>query len=56
MVEPDDDEREGLGLGHSRARLAALYDGAAALTLSTRPDGGCVARLVLPDRAAPESS
>ncbi|MEM1057352.1 MAG: histidine kinase [Bacteroidota bacterium] len=43
----------GVGLANTRARLDALYDGAATLTLAPGPDGlGAEARLTLPYRPA----
>jgi len=38
---------EGVGITNTRARLAALYDGAASFTLKTRPEGGAMAELVI---------
>lgn len=40
---------DGIGLGHTRARLAALYDGAASLDLGPGPDGrGVKVTITLP--------
>jgi len=47
--------REGVGLGTTRARLAELYGGRAALTIAAGPTGGTVATLVLPFHTAPIS-
>jgi two-component system LytT family sensor kinase len=45
---------EGIGIGHTRARLAQLYGGGSALELESRPGGGTRARLRLPyARATP---
>lgn len=41
-------ERTGVGLSHVRSRLAALFDDAASLEMTTRDEGGTRARLVLP--------
>jgi two-component system LytT family sensor kinase len=40
--------REGVGLGNTRARLAQLYGDAASVTLLTAPDGGAIAEIVVP--------
>ncbi len=46
---PANDRRDGgIGLGNARARLAALYGGAATLTLSSREGGGTALRIELP--------
>jgi hypothetical protein len=47
---------EGVGLGNTRARLAALYGGAAALELLPRAGGGAIARLTLPLAGAPAAA
>ena len=39
---------EGIGIGHTRARLAQLYGGDGALDLESRPGGGTTARIRLP--------
>jgi hypothetical protein len=44
---------ERVGLGATRARLATLYAGAAALELAPRPGGGAVATVELPLARAP---
>ena len=44
--------REGIGLTNTRARLAELYGGDAALTLANAPEGGARVTLTLPYRAA----
>ena len=43
--------REGVGLGNTRARLEQLYGKTAGVTLTTAPDGGAVAEIVLPFHA-----
>lgn len=43
-----DEVREGVGLGNTRARLRALYDERASLTLEDRDGGGAVATLRVP--------
>jgi sensor histidine kinase YesM len=43
---------EGVGLGNTRARLAQLYGDSAGLTLTTAPEGGALAEIVLPFRSA----
>jgi sensor histidine kinase YesM len=40
--------REGVGLGNTRARLAQLYQSRAGVTLTTADDGGALAEIVLP--------
>jgi sensor histidine kinase YesM len=40
--------REGVGLGNTRARLAALYSDNQSLTLSSAHEGGVCARVTLP--------
>ena len=48
---------EGIGIGHTRARLAHLYGDGSTLELEPRPGGGTTARLRLPfARAAPRSA
>lgn len=47
-----DAQPEGVGLSNTRARLAALYDDAASVTLTSLPDGGAAAELRLPWRDA----
>ena len=44
--------RRGLGLDNVRARLSAIYDADASLTLMDRTDAGTAARLDVPARAA----
>ncbi len=44
----------GVGLANTKERLASLYDGAASLELSNRPNGGLRVRVELPWRAAAE--
>jgi two-component system, LytTR family, sensor kinase len=39
---------EGIGIGHTRARLAQLYGARSALELESRPGGGTTARVRLP--------
>jgi signal transduction histidine kinase len=47
---------EGIGIGHTRARLAQLYGGRSALELESRPGGGTRARVRLPyARATPRT-
>jgi signal transduction histidine kinase len=47
---------EGIGIGHTRARLAQLYGGRGALELESRPGGGTRARVRLPyARATPRA-
>ena len=47
---------EGIGIGHTRARLAQLYGGRSALELESRPGGGTKARVRLPyARATPRT-
>ena len=41
------DSAEGVGITNTRARLAALYDGAASFTLKTRPEGGALAEIII---------
>jgi two-component system LytT family sensor kinase len=54
---PDQPPDEGIGIGHTRARLAHLYGDGSALELEPRPGGGTTARLRLPfARAAPKSA
>ena len=43
-----DDAPTGIGLANTRARLAALYGPAAAITLDRRDGGGAIARVSLP--------
>ncbi|HEU4629423.1 MAG TPA: histidine kinase [Gemmatimonadaceae bacterium] len=43
----------GVGLANTRARLAQLYGAAGQLSIAARPDGGVVARVVVPLRGAP---
>jgi signal transduction histidine kinase len=43
-------QREGIGLGNTRARLAALYPGAARLECGDAPGGGGETRITLPYR------
>jgi signal transduction histidine kinase len=45
--------REGIGLGNTRARLAALYGPAGRLELAPAPGGGAVASVELPLRLRP---
>ena len=45
--------REGIGLGNTRARLAALYGPAGRLVLEPAPGGGAVASVELPLRLPP---
>lgn len=40
--------REGVGLANTRARLAQLYGAAGGVTLTTAPDGGALAEIVVP--------
>jgi sensor histidine kinase YesM len=48
---------EGIGIGHTRARLAHLYGDRSALELERRPGGGTTARLKLPfARTIPRTS
>ena len=48
---------EGIGIGHTRARLAHLYGNGSALELEPRPGGGTTARVRLPfARAIPRTS
>jgi two-component system LytT family sensor kinase len=47
-----DTQTEGVGLTNTRARLAALYRDAAAVTLASLPEGGAAAELRLPWRDA----
>jgi signal transduction histidine kinase len=49
------ERREGVGLTNTRARLAELYGGGAALTLANAPAGGARVTLTLPYRAAREA-
>ena len=42
----------GVGLGNTRARLAALYGAAAAVTMTTLPEGGAAAEIRMPWRDA----
>lgn len=49
---PRADGGGGVGLSNLRVRLAALYGGAASLTLSNRPEGGVRAELHLPYQGA----
>jgi LytS/YehU family sensor histidine kinase len=42
----------GVGLANTRARLAELYGEAASFTLTSRPEGGAVAEMILPYRTA----
>ncbi|MEM9380674.1 MAG: histidine kinase [Planctomycetota bacterium] len=44
----DPGARTGVGLNHVRTRLAALFDDAASLEMTTREEGGARARVVLP--------
>jgi two-component system LytT family sensor kinase len=47
---------EGIGIGHTRARLAHLYGGRGGLELESRPGGGTRARIRLPyARATPRA-
>lgn len=39
--------REGVGITNTRARLEALYDGAASFTLKSRAEGGAVAEIII---------
>jgi two-component system LytT family sensor kinase len=43
---------EGVGLTNTRARLAELYGDAASFTLTSRPEGGAKAEMILPFRQA----
>ena len=43
----------GVGLANTRARLEAVYDGDATLTLRPGAEGGAVAALDVPFRTAP---
>jgi two-component system, LytTR family, sensor kinase len=52
---PPPTPREGYGLENTRARLRALYGEEAAFTLAPAPQGGAVARLVLPVRPAADA-
>lgn len=45
----------GMGLDNTRERLAALYGESARLTLADHPEGGAVARIVLPWRPAEQA-
>ena len=47
---PPNDQATGIGLANTRARLAVLYGGAAALTLEPVPGGGTRAAVSLPMR------
>ena len=40
--------REGVGLGNTRARLAAMYAGSHSLVVAASPDGGTAATLTIP--------
>ena len=42
------DHSEGIGIGHTRRRLRALFGSRAHLTLTAPPEGGTRARLVIP--------
>lgn len=42
----------GVGLANTRARLAELYGDAASFTLTSRPEGGAIAEMILPFRTA----
>ena len=43
--------REGVGLGNTRARLTALYEGRAGVDIEPNPPGGTVVRVHLPARS-----
>jgi signal transduction histidine kinase len=47
-VTADVTPNEGIGIGHTRARLAQLYGSASRLELEARPSGGTTARVRLP--------
>lgn len=47
-VPADASPNEGIGIGHTRARLAQLYGDASRLELEPRPHGGTTARVRLP--------
>ena len=49
----DDFPREGIGLGNTRRRLAALYGEGARLTLTSAPEGGLRVTLLVPLRRTP---
>jgi hypothetical protein len=49
----DDFPREGIGLGNTRRRLAALYGDRARLTLASAPEGGLRVTLSVPLRRSP---
>jgi hypothetical protein len=51
----DGEPREGVGLGNTRQRLAALHGDAAALRLEQASGGGVEASVVLPARTAPRA-
>lgn len=56
-VPADASPNEGIGIGHTRARLAQLYGDASRLELEPRPHGGTTARVRLPyERAARRGS
>lgn len=42
----------GVGLANTRARLTELYGDAASFTLTSRPEGGAIAEMILPFRTA----
>ncbi|HKR64933.1 MAG TPA: histidine kinase [Thermoanaerobaculia bacterium] len=46
------DERAGVGLSNTRARLAQLYGDRARIELTANPEGGALARIVIPDSRA----
>jgi sensor histidine kinase YesM len=48
--------KEGVGLANTRARLEQLYGADYRFELNNRDEGGFVARLIIPFRAAPETN
>lgn len=48
LPEAYDPADEGIGLANTRARLAALYQGAASLTLRPRPPSGVIVEILIP--------
>ena len=48
--------REGVGVGNTRARLLEMYGAAHSFELMDRPEGGTIARLVIPWQTGPDAA
>jgi len=49
-------KRHGIGVANTRARLQQLYGASHQFTLENHPEGGVLARTVIPHRTMPPSS